>query len=291
MSGKSHFVAARDGLKLHVREFGHDHTGRLPLVCLPGLTRTTDDFETLAVALSAQRRVLALDYRGRGQSGYDVNPKNYALPVELGDVLTVLEACAAKRAAFLGTSRGGMITLLMATVQPQAIAGAILNDIGPVIETAGLKRIKSYVGKMPAPKSDEEGAALLRRFNPDFPKLSDAQWLAFARRTWHRRDGPLELVYDKRLAEALATLDPDHPAPDMWPAFDALPKVPLMVIRGANSDILSAKTVADMRVRRPDLVTIEIADQGHAPWLDDDATIERIGTFLIDCDNAVGDNR
>ncbi|MES1156059.1 MAG: alpha/beta hydrolase [Pseudorhodoplanes sp.] len=279
MSGESRFITARDGLKLHVREFGSGN-GQLPLVCLPGLTRTTEDFEPLAAALGMQRRVLALDYRGRGRSGYDANPANYTLPVELGDLLTVLETCAAAPAAFLGTSRGGLLIMLLASVQPQSIATAIFNDIGPVIERAGLIRIKSYVGRMPAPRSLEQGAALLRQFNPDFPGLSTEQWLAFARRTWRDHDGVLTPTYDPRLAETIPALEADQPIPDMWTAFDALPDIPLMVIRGANSDILSAETVEAMRARRPRLKAIEIADQGHAPLLDDTATIGDIARFL-----------
>lgn len=280
----SRFIKSHDGLKLHVREYGAPRPGQLPLVCLPGITRTAEDFEPLADALAQQRHILAVDYRGRGLSDYDANSANYSLPVELTDLITVLAACAATPATFLGTSRGGMLIMLLASLQPQVIAGAILNDIGPVIDPAGLKRIKTYVGKLPPPKSLAEGAATLRRFNPDFPALTDADWLAFAKRTWRQRNGTLELVYDPRLMDGLAAFDPDQPLPDMWPQFDAMPHTPLMVVRGANSDILSPATVAAMRARRSDLVSIEVPNQGHAPLLSEADMISRISDFLAQCD-------
>ena len=151
-----HYVTARDGLRLHVREHGERTAPGLPVVCLPGLARTTADFDVLASALAGDagrpRRVLALDYRGRGLSDHDPDPDHYAIPVELDDVLSVLTARAVASAVFVGTSRGGLIVMALAAARPGAIAGAVLNDIGPVIETQGLMRIKGYVGKLPQPR-------------------------------------------------------------------------------------------------------------------------------------------
>ncbi len=284
------FVTAQDGLRLHVREHGERTAPGLPVVCLPGLARTTADFEPIATALAGDpdrpRRVLALDYRGRGLSDYDPDPANYAIPVELSDLLAVLTARAVGSAVFIGTSRGGLLTMTLAALRPAAIAGAVLNDIGPVIEPQGLMRIKSYVGKLPQPRSFEEGADILRRvFSAQFPKLTDENWLAFARRTWRDQGGRLAPSYDPRLARALADFDPAHPLPALWPQFDALGRVPVMVIRGANSDILSAATVAAMQARHRDITAIEIADQGHAPLLSDLATIARIAAFVATCDD------
>src|SRR6266568_5360828 len=185
--GHSLFVSAQDGLRLHVRAYGARTNRALPVVCLPGLARTTADFDTLAAALSSDREhprpVLALDYRGRGKSDYDRKPANYNLQVELADVLSVLTALGIGRAAFVGTSRGGILTMLLAVARPTAIAGCVLNDIGPVIEPAGLMRIKSYVGKLPQAAGFEDGAHILRRlFGSQFPKLSEDEWLAFAHR-------------------------------------------------------------------------------------------------------------
>ena len=155
------FISAGDGLRLHARCYGARSVPALPVVCLPGLARTAADFEALGEALASDqsrpRRVIALDYRGRGQSEYDRDPANYNFQVELADVLAVMTALDAARAILIGTSRGGILAMLLAAVRPTAIAGCVLNDIGPVIEPKGLMRIKGYVGKLPQPRSFEEG--------------------------------------------------------------------------------------------------------------------------------------
>ena len=281
-------VAAPDGLRLNVRSYGPRLAPALPVVCLPGLTRTAADFHPLAIALAGDpaepRRVLALDYRGRGESEYDRNPENYILAVELADLSAVLIALDIPRAVFVGTSRGGLLAMMLAAARPTAIAGVALNDIGPVIEAKGLMRIKSYVGKLPTPASFADGAEILRRlFAAQFPRLGDADWLATARRTWREQDGGLVATYDPKLAHALAAVDPDNPLPPMWPQFDALANVPLMVIRGANSDLLSPATVEAMRARRREMTVLEVPDQGHAPLLAEPETIARIADFLAAC--------
>jgi pimeloyl-ACP methyl ester carboxylesterase len=283
-----HYVTARDGLRLHLREYGKRTAPGLPVVCLPGLARTAADFDALATALADDpnrpRRVLALDYRGRGLSDHDPNPDNYSIPVELDDLLSVLAARAVGSAVFVGTSRGGLILMALAALRPGPIAGAVLNDIGPVIEPQGLMRIKGYVGKLPAPRDLADGAEILRRlFAAQFPGLGEADWLATARRTWRQDDGRLVLAYDPRLARALAAVDPDHPLPPLWAQFDALMQIPLMVIRGANSDLLSVATVEAMRARRRATTVIEIPDQGHAPLLAEAGTIARIADFVAAC--------
>jgi pimeloyl-ACP methyl ester carboxylesterase len=262
---------------------------RLPVLCLPGLTRNEADFEPLARHLAGdgpvQRRVFALDSRGRGRSGYDQDWRRYNPAVELGDVIAVMGALALERAVFVGTSRGGILTMLMAAVRPAMIAGAVLNDIGPVIEPAGLMRIKSYVGKTARPRDMAHGAAILRElFGAQFPNLSEADWLAWADRNWkHGADG-LVARYDPALAETLQELTPEKPLPDMWEQFDLLPPVPLMVIRGGLSDILSAETVKAMRARRADIETVEVPDQGHAPLLAEAEVLDRVSDFVRACD-------
>jgi pimeloyl-ACP methyl ester carboxylesterase len=282
---ETRFVTATDGLKLHVRVWGAHNRDAIPVVCLPGLTRTVADFDGLAHTLAhdpAQpRRVLALDYRGRGASNHDRNPQNYNVAVELADVVTVVSELNAIPAIYIGTSRGGILTMLLAATRPELIAGAILNDIGPVIAPEGLMRIKSYVGKMPEPDAFETGADILRDlFSAQFPKLTARDWLAAARQTWREVNGRLVLTYDARLSETLMDVDPAQPLPTMWEPFDALAGVPLMVIRGANSDLLSAETVQAMKARRPDMDVIEVPDQGHPPHLGDKALTSRIGAFV-----------
>jgi pimeloyl-ACP methyl ester carboxylesterase len=282
------FVTAQDGLRLHVREYGPRTTLALPVVCLPGLARTVADFDALVPALGdgpPPRRVIAIDSRGRGQSDYDSNPENYNLAVELGDVVTVLTALEIGEAVFIGSSRGGLLTMLLGVAHPTAIAGVVLHDIGPVIEPKGLARIKSYVGKLPQPRDFKEGAEILRRlFDAQFPKLTAAQWLAVAQRTWKMDNDELVPTYDVKLARTLAELDIERPLPSMWTEFDALSRVPILVIRGANSDILSADTVTAMQARHSTMRSIEIADQGHVPTLDGPDLIRGVAEFVAGCD-------
>ncbi len=284
-----HYVTAQDGLRLHVREYGERIAAGLPVVCLPGLARTTADFDPLAAALAGDakhpRRVLAVDYRGRGLSEHDRDPGNYSIPVELADLLAVLIARAIEFAVFIGTSRGGLIAMMLAAKRPAVIAGIVLNDIGPAIEPQGLMRIKSYVGKLPQPRDFAQGADVLRRlFASQFPRLGEADWLASAHRTWRERDGELAPSHDPQLAQTLATFDPDQPLPARWPQFDALAHAPLMVIRGANSDILSTATLEAMRARRRETTVVEVPDQGHAPLLAEPATIAPIAAFIAECE-------
>jgi pimeloyl-ACP methyl ester carboxylesterase len=285
----STFVTAQDGLKLHVREWGARAATVLPVVCLPGLSRTTADFEPLAEALvgdtaartTPRRRVIAVDSRGRGKSEYDGNPVNYTLTTELFDLLSVLTAIEIEKAVFVGTSRGGILTMLLAAVRPTVIAGCVLNDIGPVIEAEGLARIRSYVGKLPIPGSLPEAARVLRRlFQKQFPKLSGEEWLAFARRTFKESGDQILPNYDPRLSLILQEVDLDKPLVPMWKEFDALARTPLLVIRGANSDLLSAGTVEAMRARRTEMHVVEVPDQGHPPLLTDEPTISRIAAFV-----------
>jgi pimeloyl-ACP methyl ester carboxylesterase len=285
----SRFVSAPDGLRLHVRLYGERPTTALPVVCLPGLTRTGADFHDLALALardpSRPRRVVAIDSRGRGRSEFDRAAGNYTLTTELADVVAVLTALDIAPAVFIGTSRGGLLTMLMAAARPTLLAGAVLNDIGPVIEPEGLERIKSYVGRMPVAHDFHDAAAILRRRDSrQFPRLSDTDWLRQARRTWKQNGDNLVPDYDPKLAETLTSFDPAQPVPTLWPQFDALFGVPVMVIRGANSDILSATTVAAMATRRPDMIVLEVADQGHVPTFDHAATIAPVVAFVRRCD-------
>jgi pimeloyl-ACP methyl ester carboxylesterase len=242
----------------------------------------------LAAALTADpakpRLVLALDYRGHGQSEYDRNADNYTLPVALADLSALVIALEIAPAIVLGTSYGGLLAMMLAVWRPTAIAGVILNDIGPVIEPPGLLRIKSYVGKLPVPRSFEEGADILRWwFDAQFPKLAPQDWIAFAQRTWREHRGRLVLDYDLKVARTLQAADLQH-LPTLWSHFDALARVPLMVIRGARSDMLASTTLQAMLKRRSEIDIAVVADQGHAPLLTEPKLMRRIADFVASCD-------
>jgi pimeloyl-ACP methyl ester carboxylesterase len=287
-------VSAHDGLRIHVCEYGTRSAPGMPIVCLPGLARTAADFEDIAPALAAGppgRHVVAIDLRGRGHSDHDTDHTNYNCTVELADIVSVLIALGIGPAVFIGSSRGGVLTMMLATVHPTAIAGVVLHDVGPVTEAKGVARLRSYLGKLPHPRSYDEGADILRRLmSVQFPNLTAEQWLCAARRTWHIKHGALKPAYDIGIARALAGIDIELPIPPLWNEFDALSGVPLLVIRGANSDILSTETVAAMRARRAKMDLIEVADQGHAPLLEGDIVHQVMG-FVEACEGDAGARR
>jgi pimeloyl-ACP methyl ester carboxylesterase len=289
--GKSLFVTSHDGLRIHVREYGTRSAPGLPVVCLPGLARTAADFDVLAPMLAVdppERHVVAIDLRGRGHSDHDTDHANYNCTVELADIVSVLIALGVGPAMFVGSSRGGVLTMMLATVHPTAIAGVVLHDVGPVTEAKGVARLRGYLGKLPHPRTYEEGAEILRRLlSAQFPKLTADQWLEGARRAWHLKQGALKPAYDIGIARALSGIDIELPMPSLWHEFDALAGVPMLVIRGANSDILSAATVEAMRARRTNMDVIEVADQGHAPLLEGEL-VRQIASFVKGCEDARG---
>ena len=224
--------------------------------------------------------------RGHGQSDHDTEYTNYNCMTELRRSLSRIIRARRGPAVFVGSSRGGILTMLLGAAHPISIAAVVLHDVGPVHECKGMARIKSYLGKLPHPQTYTEGAEVLRQLmGEQFPKLTDAQWLGAAQRTWHLKHGGLKPAYDLGIARALAGIDIDRPMPPLWHEFDALAGVPMLVIRGANSDLLSAETVAAMRGRRADMDIIEVADQGHAPLLEGEL-VRQIGRFVENCKSA-----
>lgn len=283
MGWQEFFTTSQDGLKLFSRRLGPESGKRPPVLCLPGIARTTADFDDLAEHLTAggDRAVWAFDYRGRGRSDYDPTWTNYDLRVELSDILDQMTALGISEAIFVGTSRGGLLTMLVGMMRPAALRGAVLNDIGPIIEGKGLARIKSYVGKLPKPRTFAEGAQILKSVsNTQFPALDEAGWEKMARRTWQDKDGGLVPVYDTALLKTLELVDLEAPLPELWPQFGALSHVPVLVVRGAHSDILSHETAVEMTKRHPDCALWEVPYQGHAPLLGDTPTLERIAQFV-----------
>lgn len=269
------FVSAADGLRLYACDYGPDPSDALPVVCLPGLARTSEDFHDLAESLAGDaarpRRVLSLDYRGRGRSDWDKDWRNYDVRVEANDVLQVLTAAGIHRAVFVGTSRGGLIAMALGALRPTVIAAAVLNDVGPTIEGKGLMRIKGYVGRLPVPGTLQEGADLLKRISDaQFPAFTDEQWLKQAQGTWREDAGRLVLRYDPLLMKTLEALDLEMPLPDLWPLFEGLKPFPVLAIRGANSDLLSAETLEKMRQAHPRLKAVTVPGQGHAPPIEGD---------------------
>jgi pimeloyl-ACP methyl ester carboxylesterase len=282
-------VKAADGLLLHARSYGDDLGEAPPVVCLPGLARHSGDFHDLAMALTdpdegPPRHVVAVDYRGRGKSGYDPNPDNYSVPVETADLLAVLSELGIARAIFVGTSRGGIITMGLAAAKPAMVLGAVLNDIGPVLELPGLLRIKGYVGRLGQPRDLNEAAGMLEGlFGQQFPSLTGRDWQSWARNTWDETDGRLVLTYDPALGRTLDPIGPDSAVPDLWGLFDGLRGVPVLLIRGALTDLLSDATVTEMMARHPDLDLVTVPDQGHAPLLKGDL-IPAIRSFVARMD-------
>ena len=286
------FCRSADGLKLHAKVTGPDNSTALPVLCLPGLTRTADDFDDIARAIASDparpRKVVAVDYRGRGLSDHDPDPAKYAVPVELGDVLAIVASLGISRAILLGTSRGGLISMAMAAAQPKLLAGVILNDIGPSLELGGLMKIKGYIADPPPRRTwDEAARGLKELFGTVFPSLTDDEWVIWAHRAFREKaGGGLERTYDLKIKHTLDGIDASSPLPQVWELFDAMAGVPLMLIHGALSDLLSVQGVKDMTTRRPDIDLVTVPDQGHAPLLADKPTMDRIVAFCRRCDEA-----
>jgi len=276
---------------LHARDYG-PRTGRaIPIVCLPGLARTAADFDWLARALAegrdcAPRRVLALDYRGRGASDWDPNPNHYDIRVENADILSVLVASEVDQAIVVGTSRGGIHAMLLAGTRPALLRGVVLNDIGPQIETQGLARIRGYLGKLPKPSSWRDAVDMYKRMaGQQFPALSEAEWQIFAELIFEEKDGRLVPRYDPKLSHTLKNFDVEQKLPTLWPQFEALAGIPILAIRGELSDILSAETLAEMTRRHKQCQTHIVPGQGHAPLLFDSPSIARIAAFVAEVDS------
>lgn len=279
------FYTSTDGLRLHVVEYGDARSPWLPVVCLPGLSRTARDFQPLARHLSQHRHrprhVVAFDYRGRGGSEWDSDSAHYNPLTEMADVLDGLTALGLDRAVFVGTSRGGIISMLIGVGRPNAIAGLVLNDVGPVIEPLGLARIKTYIGRTPAPDDWDDAATILRRLHGGhFPGLDDDDWAIFARMTYRDAGGLPAGDYDPALAKTFEGVELDQPMPNLWNEFNTLKDTPMLAIRGEHSDLLSEATLAAMAAAHPGLESMTINGQGHPPLLVSTPILQRISSFI-----------
>ena len=274
------YFASSDGLRLYYRDFASPGSGRAPVLCLPGLTRNSRDFETTALRLQRTRRVLCADLRGRGRSQHDPNWQNYHPGSYVADIARLLADAGVARVVLLGTSLGGYLSMAIAAATPRLAAAVILNDIGPEVDREGLARIAAYVGRNSTATSWAEAAQRAREVNGQaFPELSDDEWLAFARRSWIEADGVIRLDMDPRIGDAVRAA-PVAAAPDLWPLYAALAPVPTLAIRGATSDVLSVATFDRMLREKPDLRRVTVPGRGHAPSLDEPACIEAIAAFL-----------
>ncbi|MFN0263401.1 alpha/beta fold hydrolase [Tepidamorphus sp. 3E244] len=285
-----HSYTAQDGLRLVYSQYGKLGGERTPVLCLAGLTRNARDFHELASWLSTtpgkERCVIAPDYRGRGRSDYDRNWENYSLQTELQDVLDLLTALDLEEVIIVGTSRGGLISMLMGSARPAALKGVVLNDIGPVIEPQGLLRIRQYMRERPDAKSwDEVAEALERMWNALYPSLTREEWIDVARKIFREKDGRIVPDHDPNLLKPLEKLDLDKPGPPLWGLFKSISTVPVLSVRGMNSDILTAETVAEMKKQHKKLQTLAVPEAGHAPLLTEPRILRQIATFIGHCDD------
>lgn len=263
---------AQDGTRLYFSDEGDGP----PLLCLAGLTRTGLDFDYVAPYLQG-RRVIRLDYRGRGRSDW-ADPATYTIPVEARDALDLLDHLGIAAAPILGTSRGGLIGMTIAATAKDRLSGLCLVDVGPVLEAEGLQTIVGYIGKSPSHKTHAAAAAERGALIPGFEGVTRERWLEEVQRHFVETADGLQITYDPRLADAFAG-DP-QPLPDLWPLYDALDDLPVAVIRGENSELLSAATVEEMAARRPDLVAATVPGRGHVPFLDEPESVAAIRAWL-----------
>lgn len=277
---RDHVFESTDGLRLYCRVFEAERATGLPVLCLPGLTRNSRDFHSLAQHLRPRRRVMTADLRGRGRSDWDPDPSHYQLPTYAADVWSLLDSLDEERVVIVGTSLGALIGMVLAASAPRRIAGVVLNDAGPEIDPKGLKRIAGYAGKLPPVASWNEAAAQARQvYGAALPDLRDAEWLQYAR-CGYRETAAGVPVPDMDPAIARAFDLPASPPVDMWPLYARITGVPLLVIRGALSDLLSAGTVARMLREKPDLEHIEVPNRGHTPLLNEPECLAAIDAFL-----------
>ena len=252
---------ANDGINLHYTDEGDG----LPVIALAGLTRNGADFDHVAPHLPV--RLIRPDYRGRGQSDW-ADPVTYTIAQEAADVITLMDHLGLEKAAILGTSRGGLNAMGLAMGAKNRLMGIALNDVGPVIDPKGIEFIKDYIGRNPAAKTHEDAAAAMARAFPEFANMPEGRWLEEARKHYTQDADGLHITYDKHLRDAVLAAG-EQMMPDLWPFFDAMDGLPLALIWGLNSNLLTAETVAEMQKRRPDMILARVPDRGHIPFLDE----------------------
>ena len=271
---------SKDGLRLHYRDYAGAED-KPPVICFPGLTRNARDYEGLATRLAGGRRVLLVEFRGRGDSAYAKDPMSYVPLTYLQDVEALLAELAIDRFVAVGTSLGGLVTMLLAATDGARLAGAVLNDVGPELEPAGLARIRTYVGKAVWHPTWIHAARAVAESNADvYPEYDLEDWLRMAKRLFRvNSSGRIVLDYDMKIAEPFR-VPGNETGPDMWPTIDAMKSKPVLVVRGERSDILSAATAEKMLVRLPEGELVTVAGVGHAPTLDEPEAVAAIERLL-----------
>jgi len=277
---------SRDGLVLAGREWAPEGNGanrRPTVLCLPGLSRNTRDFNDIANFLQKRDyRVIALDYRGRGNSAWDPEWHNYAIPVEGHDIDDAIAFLGLDRFALLGTSRGGLHAMAMAhRYDADRMVGVILNDVGPHLEMRAIHRIAASIGKkMEYPGFEALAEHMEHMLGPQFPSFSKQDWLKLSRQLASPGNGGCVFDYDPALAHTLIGQDDAAPVPDLWHLYEALEKTPVLIVHGERSDLLSRETCEKMLEMHPDARLVTVEGQGHAPVLWDEKTQLEIAAFL-----------
>ncbi len=278
MASNEHRYESTDGLSLYYRDFGADQAGT-PVICLPGLTRNSRDFEDFATRIAHRRRVLTPDLRGRGFSEYDPNWENYHPGTYIGDAWQLLDTLGIDRVIVMGTSLGGLCAMAMSMQQPDRIAGVIMNDIGPEIAEAGLKRVQDYTGRLPPVTSWDEAAEQTREiYGHWLPGLTAADWQKMAWRAYREHDGVPRLDFDPNIGRAVREVGAQKGDP--WALFASLKDTPVSVLWGVDSDILTQDIWERMQAMKPDLDVVPVANRGHVPLLDEPECIVAIDAML-----------
>lgn len=277
-----HFYQSTDSLSLYYREYGTNEN-HLPLLCLSGLTRNSADFHDFAERYCVDRKVYALDYRGRGKSDYDSSYENYNPQIYAADIYSFLTQKGIPKAIFVGTSLGGLLTMGIAGFAKQFIAGAILNDVGPEIDTSGGNRILDYVGRdIRYPNIETASKAQRQQYLKAYPDLSETEWIALSKKTFvfDEAAANFRFNYDMNLGPALAKQFENSEPIDLWPFFAELKGIPTLAIRGASSDVLSQEVFEKMQAKKPDMLTVLLDNRGHVPLLDEPPLLKEMDHFI-----------
>lgn len=288
---RSVYFTSADGLKLFARDWGPKNGAGLPVLCLAGLTRNSRDFEPVVPFLAKTHRVIAPDYRGRGRSQYATNWKTYEPPVEMADAIALLDHLGIEKVALIGTSRGGLIAMLMGQFHKSRLAGVFFNDIGPKLENSGLIEIAKSIKMRTSADSWQKVIAGLKEYNHKISGLSEHEWEAFAKRLFIEKDGKIIPDYDHNLMKTFPDVEfiQSGRIPQVWELYETLSDLPVGLARGAHSDLLSRETVAKMARLHPGLISVEVPGRAHVPFLDEKPCVDAIQTWLQKCDAGNGD--